>query len=287
MKVNQKHIQSKSSIHQHAVWCLDENYLACCMVSVYSFYCMASADCIKDTDFVFLVDKDSTLTQLSDFLDILGVQYQIFVIGEIANDMHFDKRLSAAASYRLFIPEFIASGRVAYFDCDTMAVNMYSDSIFDLDMQGSPIMAKRDLEAAWFYSEESMNEIRFDTPKKRLSYFNDGVMLIDFDGAEASCLFSDAMSYLAFNAYKHGEQDALNVAFEGRWKPLPNAYNLFTERDSSFWGFDDKPHFVHFTMDRNKPWLSDHQKDCNHEWCQQWRKYNGIVQMLLDSKTNN
>lgn len=88
------------------------------------------------------------------------------------------------------------------------------------------------------------------------SYFNSGVLLFNIErfGAEIDERMARAIALVPDMAgvCDYLDQDALNLAFEGRWAPLPHRFNHMT--------IDTRPldlasdHILHATGSR-KPWL--------------------------------
>ena len=262
----------------NVVWSLDRNYFRCFKVSVYSFLTNVTKYVYSDISIHFIIIDDIE-DDIRKFMKSIGfdgkVSYSFTNFSEIADRIAYDKRLSPASSMRLMIPGFI-EGMVLYADCDTMFNGDPSD-LMNFYLDGKPIAAKRDLDASWFYSDDSFSQIGFNDRKSRLSYFNAGVMLIDCDKALDG--FMEAKKLLQENQYKHAEQDALNIVFKDDCALLPNKFNHFTERDTSFWGFTDEPDVLHFTMDRNKPWIGDHS-NCGNRWCSEWLHYDSVIKQL-------
>lgn len=253
------------------IWCLDKNYIECCKVSVYSFFEQTDPSIVEDMKLCFVVPSDQLQdisAEMNYFIeavkDIFAVNdiktYYYAPVPSVIDSLNYDARLSKAASYRLLIPEMMIKDDISkalYVDCDTMFLSNPQDLLYR-DMHGFAISAKRDLEAIYYYSDESMHAINKNRRKDMFDYFNDGVMLLDMQKFDK--VAKTALDVLKTNP-KHGEQDALNAVIENAYDILPNKYNHFTERDDSFWGFTDKPVIVHFIMARNKPWLHEELED--------------------------
>lgn len=267
------------------VWALDWNYIECCKTSIFSFIEKLDKQMAEDVKITVIMTGDKVRLikqELDKMLDVLKLAmfnvpaYELVDMHEEADKMAFDKRLSPASSVRLKIPTFM-DGKVLYVDCDTLFIS-YPKDLFELDMQGMDIAAKRDLDALWFYSDNSFESIGFNDRKSRINYFNAGVLLIDCE--KASSGFAEADRLLQEKHYKHGDQDALNVVYRGDYSLLPNKFNHFVEMDESFWGFTDKPCLVHYTMNRNKPWLPDCTA-LDNKWCVRWFEVNRKLKDLL------
>jgi lipopolysaccharide biosynthesis glycosyltransferase len=90
-------------------------------------------------------------------------------------------------------------------------------------------------------------------------YFNAGVLLIDLPLWRAERVSERALEYLARNPSSPiCDQDALNVACDGRWTPLDPRWNFQDHYDKVFADMEAEqlPGIVHFVTTL-KPWKPD------------------------------
>lgn len=170
-------------------------------------------------------------------------------------------RFSKAMYYRLVLPQILDTSRkVLYLDSDLIVLRDLAD-LWDTALT-EPVGAVVD---GW--TDPVAFRDRWALPDRggRPAYFNSGVMLMDLEAAKGSPGLDDALNFAAANheALTFSDQDALNVAFWGRWQALDVVWNV--QRNMLI---DDPwkpgvnadspvgrmPSIVHYTTE-HKPWL--------------------------------
>ncbi len=150
--------------------------------------------------------------------------------------------------------------KILYLDAD-IAVVADVRKLARTNLDGHPIGAVIDC----FIDEDQFAADWGLTPGH--AYFNAGVLLLDLEKIRAEKLFTRALDVLAANAGKlpYNDQDALNIVFWNRWRPLGAEWNV-----QRWMVTDEAPHdlpahksldgrmpaIVHYTG-HHKPWLSD------------------------------
>jgi lipopolysaccharide biosynthesis glycosyltransferase len=110
--------------------------------------------------------------------------------------------------------------RVIYLDAD-LVVTADLRGLWTRDLGGRPIAAVRD-----GYLDPSAFARRWSLLDEG-EYFNAGVLLIDLAKVRERRLFAQAIEFFAANApnLPFNDQDALNWAFWGKWRPLSWRWN--------------------------------------------------------------
>lgn len=182
---------------------------------------------------------------------------------------------SPSASYRLLLPQMLPAEvkRVLYIDIDTVVFDDIGE-VFDFDLAGHALAAVRD----WPGSQEDLD--RRIEQLGSADYFNSGLLLMDLDAWRREKLADqvwDAMVKAA-GAFRFPDQDALNAVFAGRWRHLPDRWNMqrpIMKGTASQLGFTPgeyialalSPGMVHFTGSP-KPWAGKQRHPFNWAY---WR----------------
>ncbi len=169
--------------------------------------------------------------------------------------------ISRATFYRLALPRLTPANvrRIIYLDSD-LVVARDLRRLWATDLEGAPIGAVCDSGMAWRGFADA-----YGLDHARGPYFNAGVLLIDLDRVRAEGVFNRALEFLQSNTFLYMDQDALNLALWGRWKPLDPVWNVQhtmllgdaaegVSRDMLPNG--RRPAIIHYTG-RRKPWLID------------------------------
>ncbi|MCX7305382.1 MAG: hypothetical protein NTV73_13775 [Hyphomicrobiales bacterium] len=171
---------------------------------------------------------------------------------------------SRATYIRLFIdqiPEINPYDRVLYVDSD---VSVVADpwSLLSVGLTSAPIMAAYD----WRHLADVSFRSRLSLPPGS-PYFNAGVLLLDLGAVRAAGQLEVARAF----ASKHRDlcvdhdQDALNVAFQGKWQVLDWRWNAVSLNGDLM---KKRPFIRHFTG--KKPWFPD-QRGVEREFIDSWR----------------
>ncbi|HEV7718504.1 MAG TPA: glycosyltransferase family 8 protein [Arsenicitalea sp.] len=142
--------------------------------------------------------------------------------------------------------------RALYLDADLIVLNDFG-GLWETDLDGAAVGAVLDgLDP----------QLKEDVPALHLvprvqNYFNAGVLLIDLQKWRAEDISERALDYLAQHPDTlFSDQDALNVACDGKWKQLDPRWNFvdFFERvEIATLGAERRPWIVHFAA-WDKPW---------------------------------
>ncbi len=164
---------------------------------------------------------------------------------------------------RLFIGDLaFASSRVLYLDGDTLILRDVS-ALFAEDLNACPIAAVREMYTPTFASENGVAHWAELHLEPTTPYFNAGVMLIDIDLWKNFHIKEKALGYLQSmsHALTLFDQEALNVAINGRWRELPPVWNV-----TRYWFRPERRKYpyehilaeariLHF-LSESKPWLA-------------------------------
>ena len=135
-------------------------------------------------------------------------------------------QLSKAIYFRLQIPKLLPNkvGRVLYLDCDLL---VYADiaELWAQDMKGKAVAAVPDFGIMASHREWGNKQRNLGFAAGDL-YFNSGVLLMDVDAWRTHHYSARVAELAAKNAYRHHDQDALNVVFHRNWTPLPLRWNV-------------------------------------------------------------
>jgi lipopolysaccharide biosynthesis glycosyltransferase len=159
---------------------------------------------------------------------------------------YFHGPFSRACYLRLLFGEILADfDRVTYLDSDVWPLVDVAP-LLAIRPKVAPIIAAYDL--AMFTIEPPRDRLLLS---EGCAYFNSGVMVMDLKAMREERVFDDA---LAFALEKPDlcllvEQDALNVALDGRWQVLDWRWNAFTFMLDAL----PKSPFVRHCV-YNKPW---------------------------------
>lgn len=169
-------------------------------------------------------------------------------------------RFSKAMYYRLALPDILPeSPKVLYLDCDLLVLR-------DLqDLWATPLTRPVGAVVDGWTDPIAFRDRWGLSASGRPSYFNSGVMLIDLAAAKGSPGLDDAFAFVEANhrALTFSDQDALNVAFWGRWQELDVLWNVqrnmlidepWKPGVNAASPVGRLPAIVHYTTE-HKPWL--------------------------------
>lgn len=154
---------------------------------------------------------------------------------------------------RLLLPRLFPNnaGKVLFLDTDILILDDLS-ALWETDLGGAVAGAVSDT----IDSLLKDGDPRLTTVPRVRSYFNAGIMLIDLDRWRSERISEKALEYLAENPdAPYWDQDAINVACDGRWKRLEPRWNFQNHRRTSISGLHpaERPAIVHFVTG-DKPW---------------------------------
>jgi lipopolysaccharide biosynthesis glycosyltransferase len=186
---------------------------------------------------------------------------------------HTPHRISREALFRLLLEQLAPADckRVLYLDSDVVVLGDVRE-IWGSDLGGHIFGAVVDV---YLDGVEFARKWRLPDVGPR-PYFNSGVLLIDLEQVRAEKAFSRAVAFAITNweELEHGDQDALNCVFWGKWQRLDPAWNVqrFVPRKElprADWGGRGAPALVHFITD-DKPWTPN----VWHPWA--WLYWDGL-----------
>lgn len=163
--------------------------------------------------------------------------------------------LSKMTFARLLIPEMMgpAVRRVLYLDVDLLILR-------DLRELAAADLGDKVMGGVHDRGDAKMKrgDPDFHNLPKVSDYFNCGVLLIDLQRWRAEGISEKALAYLEQNPRTpFGDQDALNVALDGRWQILDPRWNFQRHALVSLGRLPraERPYIVHFVM-AEKPWIA-------------------------------
>ncbi len=154
---------------------------------------------------------------------------------------------------RLLIPSIFAEGvsRVLYLDADLLVLDDLAP-LWETDLKGAAVGAVVDVLDG--YVKAGVAE--FDHVPPVQDYFNAGVLLIDLDPWRKERISEKALEYLACHPHSpYSDQDALNVACNGRWTALDPEWNFQHHLTTKILAMEpqQRPKITHFVT-AQKPW---------------------------------
>jgi lipopolysaccharide biosynthesis glycosyltransferase len=156
---------------------------------------------------------------------------------------------------RLLIPHMFPESvsRVLYLDADILVLDDLGP-LWDTDLKGAVVGAVLDPTMdARIKGRATGND---DVPEVQ-DYFNAGVLLIDLDRWREERISEKALEYLNHHPRSFfADQDALNLACDGRWTALDLRWNFFHHWYTSIRDMTpaERPMIAHFVTSR-KPWI--------------------------------
>jgi lipopolysaccharide biosynthesis glycosyltransferase len=178
--------------------------------------------------------------------------------------------ISAMTYARLLIPRAFPESvsRVLYVDCDLLVLDDLAP-LWCTDLQGAVVGAVLDgLDA-----QIKANKPGLETLPRVREYFNAGVLLIDLDRWRAERIAENALDYLIRHPQsRFSDQDALNVACDGRWRRLDVRWNFQGHLYQRIGDIapNELPGIVHF-IDSAKPWIPS-SLSANAEFYDEFRR---------------
>ena len=156
---------------------------------------------------------------------------------------------------RLQIPQLYAGQvpRLLYLDTDILVLADLSE-LCRTDLEGAPLAAVPDYHVDRELKSTLVGR-NVNVPRVR-HYFNAGVLLMDPQACVQRGLAPRAMAYLRDHASTpYADQDALNAACDGEWKPLDPKWNFQNHHALRIDRLPaaQRPAIVHF-ITGSKPW---------------------------------
>ncbi len=163
---------------------------------------------------------------------------------------HISKMTFARFMIPRIFPEDVR--RVLYLDADLLVLDDLGE-LWDMDLKGAVMGAVLDRILDPKLKARMPGLERF--PRVR-DYFNAGVLLIDLDRWRRERISENAVEYLMRHPDSpYADQDALNVACDGRWAALDISWNFYDHFRTAILGMpsSERPKIVHF-VGSQKPW---------------------------------
>ncbi len=210
--------------------------------------------------------------EVSGRLEVSWVEVNLALLA----DAHFPAFLSPATLFRLLLPTYLPAGldRTLYLDADTVTVGSFG-ALWHTDLGDDLAAAVRDCNTPW-----AAGPLGTDWRALGLAasapYLNAGLLLIPLARWRSEQVAEQAVELLRKGKPRWGDQDALNVVLQGRWRELPRRWNLQTGDASgngfawALWPDDvqaalDDPAMLHFT-ERDKPWNAGSLHPLREKW---------------------
>lgn len=156
---------------------------------------------------------------------------------------------------RILLPQFLppTCSRALYLDGDILVLTSL-DQLWNTDLGDAVIGAVPDY---WLDNPASSGPAATGGARVK-RYFNAGILLIDLAKWRNERISERSLDYLdRFPTTEYSDQDALNVACDGKWKILDRAWNFQFDPRQAIAGVarEQKAAIVHFVTNV-KPWKS-------------------------------
>lgn len=205
----------------------------------------------------------------------ISVDWQLVDTAELSG-AHHTGTLSRATLFRLLLPVILPASieRTIYLDCDVVVAGSLRP-LSEIDLGDDLLGAVRDAGAP-FPASPYGTDWRGLGLAPGAPLFNAGVLAIPLEAWRQADISGQALDVLRHSKPRWGDQDALNVALEGRWVELDRRWNLQTPdavgnglawalwTDAVAAALAD-PAVIHYT-ERDKPW----HPDSRHPFAQRW-----------------
>lgn len=172
--------------------------------------------------------------------------------------------VSAATFARLLMDQIPSiSGRVLYLDADTIVLQNL-DELWKHDLGANTLAAVDDPVITTIGHELGVQRPRVLKARRRASYFNAGILLLDIEAMRAQRTLEAARWYLheAGDRALMYDQEALNAAVNGQYTSLSPLWNVMSS-DPRLLSLQPDARIRHFSA-RYKPWTHpDHDTDAH------------------------
>jgi UDP-glucose:(glucosyl)LPS alpha-1,3-glucosyltransferase len=246
-------------------YCTDANYLEYVSTSIISVLTNNPHQSLSFYVFVYDVsDEDIAKLKLtSKFINVIKIENE--EIDKYDDDFTI-KHLNRSIYMRLLAPRLL-NGKVErfiYLDADTLCFDEIT-SINDIDISDVVCAVCHDS----IKTDDNKNAHRLGLNSG--NYFNSGFLYINVENWIKHDIENKANIVLLEkgNSLRFPDQDALNIAINGRVKFIDNRWNfLFTwytdeEKEKFFYSPNSIPKIIHFTGSR-KPWYKEHTGLAQH-----------------------
>ncbi|MGV4791985.1 glycosyltransferase [Rhizobium sp. F40D2] len=200
---------------------------------------------------------EETKRRIFESLPANSVVIQWHPIGTLSFASGFSTRpgVSSMTFARILLPQFLPQtcDRALYLDGDILVLNAL-EQLWNIDLGEAVIGAVPD-----YWLDNVVSNGPWETGFPRVErYFNAGILLVDLAKWRNERISERSLDYLdRFPTTEYSDQDALNVACDGKWKILDRAWNFQFEPTQAIahMALEQKPAIVHFVTNV-KPWKS-------------------------------
>jgi lipopolysaccharide biosynthesis glycosyltransferase len=178
------------------------------------------------------------------------VEVDLKLFREFSTISYISKMTYARFLIPWVFPETIS--RVLFLDADLLVLDDLEKLVGE-DLEGAIVGAVLDLGIDQKIKD---NNPRVSNVPRVRDYFNAGVLLIDLDRWRSEKISERAIEYLSRHPQSpFSDQDALNVACDGRWKKLDARWNAqdHANKEFSTMNREQLPGIIHFVTSL-KPW---------------------------------
>ncbi|MGR9173781.1 glycosyltransferase family 8 protein [Rhizobium sp. KDH_Rht_773_N] len=200
---------------------------------------------------------EETKRRIFDSLPANSTVIQWHPIGTLSFASGFSTRpgVSKMTFARILLPQFLpeSCNRALYLDGDILVLAAL-EQLWNADLGEAVIGAVPD----YWLDDVVSKEPGAAGPPRVERYFNAGILLIDLEKWRKERISERSLDYLdRFPTTEYSDQDALNVACDGRWKVLDRAWNFQFEPTQAIGriALEQKLGIVHFVTNV-KPWKS-------------------------------
>jgi lipopolysaccharide biosynthesis glycosyltransferase len=180
---------------------------------------------------------------------IRWVAVDLSPFGDFATLPHISKMTYARFLIPSIFPDTVS--KILYLDADLVVLDNLR-ALWEIDLDGFVVGAVLD---RWDQNIKLGDLDLSDVPRVQ-DYFNAGVLVINLDRWRELRISEKAIDYLTrYPLSPFSDQDALNVACDGRWKKLNTRWNFQDHCEHNILNMQPKqcPGIVHF-VGKAKPW---------------------------------
>ena len=146
--------------------------------------------------------------------------------GNIKIEAHTSGHVNRAAYLRLLLDQLLPASvtKVIYLDTDLLVLDDI-EKLWNTPLGGPPLAAVPDLGILCSKRMVKQKEVTLGL-KAGDPYFNSGVMVLDLAAWRQHHYGQQVLEKVEQGAYRHHDQDGLNLVFQGNWMPLPLRWNV-------------------------------------------------------------
>ena len=176
----------------------------------------------------FLSDNISKEKEAAITATVTRLQGKISFIatGDIAIQAHTSGHINRAAYLRLMLDQLLPENvtKVIYLDTDLLVLDDI-ETLWHTPLEGKPMAAVPDLGILCSKRMVKQKEATLGIPAGDL-YFNSGVMVLDLAAWRSHHYGRQVLEKVAQGAFRHHDQDGLNLVFKDNWQALPLRWNV-------------------------------------------------------------